>query len=434
MHKTPRPASQYALTIDKLHIQVKRRFTDDAPAPASTGFFSLHTDANLFDLNLRNAQPAYYSDGYSLERAAKCQSNQFHLQYNILVKGKPLGCLFLDAVKGYETQAGMFPVHLSNQILYDDWVPLLTGFLAAFDLTLHRYTQVDVALDTNTNLQENFLYYFDRETKYHFLQGKKLLCAIETAGKRYRSGHRTESFYLGSGKSDTRTVIYNKSLEIREASGKEYVTRFHAANGLDTTQDVYRIEAQIHGDALRTTEVAYVTQDGEPLTKAGYEACLKANNNHRQKATRLSKIREYPIDYLRFKDNSYLITLFADFQAVKFRKRDASRVTNCTEIAFIDYAIYQKQSTMKPVPYYSETKNNDFRNEKKQLKDCVIRFKETAHLHHLEYAAQLATEYHLTAILNQLLLDFKTDYTIHANTLRPDTAALVLENRLHLRY
>ena len=432
MNNLLKPLTKYIPVIDKLYIQVKRAFIQNLPEEMI--FFPTHTDVNLFMVNRRNAKDEYHSDAYQLIRTKKCHNNQYHLQYDIVISNKLLGSIFLDAVKGYETQSDMLPVQLSNQILYDAYIPLLTGFLKAFDLYVHRYTQVDVAIDTNTNLQDKFLHYYERENTFHFVQGKKMLSDIGTAGKRYRDGKRSETFYIGSPKSDTQTAIYNKSLDIA-AKGKDYITQYHSNNGLDTSIPVHRSEVHIHGDALATTETAYATENGEILSKHQYEACLKANNHHRQKATRISKNKKYPIDYMMFDDPVYLVTLFSDFHGIKFRKKDASRVTNCTPIDFFDFTIYSKTSmTMKPTPFYAETKNNDFRNEKKMLKECVVRFKESGKLHHLEYAAELASENNLTGILNQILMEFNTEYTIKSNALQRCVEELVLDNHLHLLY
>lgn len=448
--RIPNPINKYVLSIDKLHIQLRRAFIEHT---GIDNFFTNHTDVNLFTINRRNAKDSYESDGYLLQKDFKCTDNLFHLQYSAYRKGILIGVLFLDHTKTYENTGNLLPFRLDNRVLYGNWIQLLTGFMKAFDFNINNYTAVDIALDTNENPLDNFLYYFDKDTKYHFLQAGKMHNDIETRGKRYRGGKRNESFYIGSKKSDKRTVMYNKSLEILEESGKDYITAYHAANGLDVTKDVYRVEVQLDGKLFTTTATVYqteatdaVTADGELITipadilsayrykNSFLKACLAEDNNEGNKASKLSQKHLYPIDYLHFNDSFYLTQLFADFHSIKFKKADASRVTNCTDIMFFDFNIYGKAQSMKPAPIYTTTKNNDYRNEKKMLKDCVARFKETAKLFHLEYAAELATANNLTGILNLLLDEYNTDYTIECNSLRRVTADLVLDNRLHIRF
>lgn len=428
--KKPQPIKNYIPVVDKLQIQVKRKFIENTEL---NNFFDNHTNVNLFTVNKRNAKDIYSSEGYRLEQDFKCNNNLFHLQYSAYYKNQKIGELYLSHTKAYRVNDEILPFHLDNKILYTDFIPLLTGFLDAFDFELNNYTQVDIALDTNEMAMENFLYYFDNDSKYHFTQGNKLTSDIETYGKRYRGGKRDESFYIGSNKSDKRTVLYNKSLEIIK-SNKQYITEYHLLNGLDTSKEVFRIETQINGKLFTNTKSVYVTDDAEILSKYKYTDCFLKNNNEGEKASKLSEKAPYPIDYKRFNEPQYLINIFLDFHGIKFKKKDATRITNCSDITFIDFNKYNKAHTMKIKGIIEESKNNDFRNEKKMLKDCVIRFKESSQYHHLEYAAFLATSNNLTAILNLLLDEYNTDYTIERNSLRRITEEITLENHLHLRY
>lgn len=57
--------------------------------------------------------------------------------------------------------------------------------------------------------------------------------------------HITHCVSWGGASSDVHVKMYNKSHEIRESSGKQYIAAYWRANGLDEKRDVWRVEISV---------------------------------------------------------------------------------------------------------------------------------------------------------------------------------------------
>ena len=81
--------------------------------------------------------------------------------------------------------------------------------------------------------------------------------------------HVTHSVSWGGAKADAHVKMYNKSREIKVESGKRYIQRWWRLNGLDTTEDVWRVEISVGGRSRALID----DQSGELVQISLLEAC-----------------------------------------------------------------------------------------------------------------------------------------------------------------
>lgn len=81
--------------------------------------------------------------------------------------------------------------------------------------------------------------------------------------------HVTHSISWGGANSDVHVKMYNKSREIRVESHKLYIKRWWKANGLDTEEDVWRVEISVGGRSRALVD----TSNGELISVSLLEAC-----------------------------------------------------------------------------------------------------------------------------------------------------------------
>lgn len=83
------------------------------------------------------------------------------------------------------------------------------------------------------------------------------------------SQHVTHSASWGGAKSDCHVKMYNKSREIKVESGKQYIRRWWAQNGLQTADDVWRVEFSVSGRSRALID----NRTGELVQVSLLEAC-----------------------------------------------------------------------------------------------------------------------------------------------------------------
>lgn len=397
---SPQPIKNYVPVLDTLHLNLTRNLN---PTPL---VFQNHNPVDLLKVNRATAQASYQSDGVVL---AQVQHNtpHFHLAYAAKVNGSTIGTLFLDRKAGFNNQQHLAPFHLNNSALYTNWVPLLTNFMEAFELTISTYAQVHIALDTNQNIVNQFFKLQDNP-RFVMNHGRQLSDSVDTLGKRKAGGKREDMLIIGSSKSAKQTAVYNKTQEITDKSGKSYITAHHAANGLDTTQDVYRVELRLSNDAFKAYSSLYVNEDGERLTKYKMkrQSLAEAAVSTYQPKT---AIVGTALDYTQLTNADYLVSLFALYNNLDFRHNDNKNITRCTRFHFIDFNKYKKDLVMKHTDY-KDSMTNNFRIQKQSLESQIDLFKRTANPVFLEAAAAYAAEFRLEAHLAKLI----SQYNINA--------------------
>ena len=401
---SPQPIKNYVPVLDTLHLNLTRNLN---PAPL---VFHNHNPVDLLKVNRANAQASYQSDGIVLEQVQH-STPHFHLVYAAKVNGSSIGTLFLDRKAGFNNQEHLAPFHLNNSTLYTNWIPLLTIFIEAFELTISTFAQVHVALDTNQNVVNQFFKIQDNP-RFIMNHGRQLSDTVRIAGTRAGGGQREDSLYIGSSKSAKQTVIYNKTKEIADKSSKYYITAHHAANGLSTGQDVYRVELRLSNDALKAYSSLYVNEEGETLTKYKMkrQSLAEAATSTYQPKT---AIVGTALDYTQLTTADYLVSLFALYNNLDFRHNDNKNISRCTHFPFIDFDKYKKDLVMKQTDY-KDSMTNNLRTQKQSLESQIDLFKRTANPVFLEAAAAYASEYRLQDHLAKLINLYKINDVVTA--------------------
>lgn len=81
--------------------------------------------------------------------------------------------------------------------------------------------------------------------------------------------HVTHSVSWGGAKADAHVKMYNKTREIKVESGKRYIQRWWRLNGLNTTEDVWRVEISVGGRSRALID----DKTGELVQISLLEAC-----------------------------------------------------------------------------------------------------------------------------------------------------------------
>ncbi|MFD2718849.1 hypothetical protein ACFST9_08985 [Hymenobacter monticola] len=388
----PQPIKNYVPVIDTLHLNLTKDLAPNAFVLTS------HNPTDLLSVNRHNAEALYHSDGYSLERVEQ-RNQHFHLVYTAKVNGNAFGTLYLDRKSPFGNQQHLIPFHLYNSTLYTEWVPTLTNFMAAFELTISTFAQVHIALDTNQNAVNQF-YKLQDSPAFVMNHGRQLSDKVKTAGTRQAGGQREDGLYIGSAKSAKQTVIYNKTKEIADESDKHYITAHHVANGLGGA-DVYRIELKLSNDVLKDYRRLFVNEDGEALSNH----LMKRQTLEDMAVSTYQPVTAFlgtALDYTKFTNPAYLSSLFALFTNLDFRHKDNRHISRCTRFAFIDFNRYQKETIMQKIEY-KDSMTNNFRIQKQSLETQIDLFKRTANPVLLEAAAAYAAEYRLQSHLAHLI-------------------------------
>lgn len=147
----------------------------------------------------------------------------------------------------------LIQIKLNNKYLYDrENIDILKKFISKFNLTFKDFSRIDIAIDHiqfDTGLRpEQFikLYSDNKITKI----GAK---SFKITGYNNHQEHTT-GISFGKRSSDVFIQYYNKSIEIRDISNKTYIQKCWNSYGLDTTQDVYRLEFALKNQALSIIE------------------------------------------------------------------------------------------------------------------------------------------------------------------------------------
>lgn len=146
----------------------------------------------------------------------------------------------------------LFLFKFENKILYDSlFLFYYSEILAIKCFKFNNLTRIDLCVDFQqflNNLQpENFI--------LNFLQNKYLKynnVSFKIQGKQNKffsdnkkhNGYKIEHNYIrfGSATSNVSVYLYNKTLEIKEASHKSYITQLHTDSGFNMNKDVWRLE------------------------------------------------------------------------------------------------------------------------------------------------------------------------------------------------
>lgn len=146
-----------------------------------------------------------------------------------------------------KSQGGIFKenschIRLCNRTCYEeDPVNHLRAFMVAHDYTYKSISRIDIALDFNK---------FDNGEKPEAFIMRYMRGKVSKVNQSNVSAHGTDwwskrvfnSLKWGSPSSPVTTKLYNKTLELKHGEDKPYIRQAWETAGLDTTQDVWRVE------------------------------------------------------------------------------------------------------------------------------------------------------------------------------------------------
>ena len=131
-----------------------------------------------------------------------------------------------------------FQIKIENNKLYElGWLDSLQHIMRENEWKYKSCTRLDLALDGG-----NYFQVFEdwRAGKLNKVGRAKI--TTHYSGKR-----KVEGYYIGMSKSKKKLVCYNKTEEIRKTN-KWYITDFWKRAGLDTSQDVQRLEMRMRNE------------------------------------------------------------------------------------------------------------------------------------------------------------------------------------------
>lgn len=393
-------AKKYTMNLDKLELMLTQ---DDL---GETTIFTTAIIPDLASLTPSIAADAYCSNGVALSKHQKCNDNNYHLAYDIIINKDVFGVLLMNRTKFYESDCDLIKLKVNNTTLYKEFVPNLNKFLEAFRLQINNITCIDIALDTNVDLLSNFYNYF-RNPAYILKGGAKKLEYIEKYCREYRDGMETPTLYLG--KSDKKLRIYNKSVELFENDHKDYISEFHKANGLDVAEDIYRMEISLKNTALKRYTSQYRNdQTGEVLNQYQFEK--NSYNNSEQnftytKETTKSQLIITPEDYTH---TNALASIFKTVLTTvcQFKVNDNPNITRCTNVELIDFSNVQQVLYSHSV---TQSKKRDKNKMKQEIKTMLKRYNKTQVQSLLVAAYDLAKSQELLEYYDEQLKAFGID-------------------------
>lgn len=197
----------------------------------------IYNDYNEFEFILRPATSRHFGEIWDVRTI---DGDEY-----AIIQRKPLSKILAD-------DAAI--VQLVNRELYKP------GFSLKFFVWLARYkfvyksiSRIDLCFDSNVWAHglkpANFV---NRFLKGQYLMNSKTRLSMNfSINAAMRNGFDMNSFSFGSKTSPVFTRLYNKTKELNEVKMKPYIVENWEYNGLDTNQDVWRIEFAIKSDGAK---------------------------------------------------------------------------------------------------------------------------------------------------------------------------------------
>jgi hypothetical protein len=208
----------------------------------------------------------YYiiNDSVSLKRNPKRIEKNFLYTFSIYIDGEQIGELSTDCRTPNATK--LIKLSFSNRLFYCIenellWYTCFKSITEALELKLHNISYLEIAFDSY-NLFHPYRERFLNST-ISFQEGYKPVNKVTVSSLRNHS-----EFIVGCGKKVI--AIYPKSPEI-EKNDKCYITNYHRAKGLDTLEQIDRVELRVKNEYLKKYNIKL-----EDLNKqGGIEAIFK---------------------------------------------------------------------------------------------------------------------------------------------------------------
>jgi len=269
----------------------------------STGKYCINVD--WLTLTLRNkidvdgGEQYTFDDSIVLVRENRNLSN-FKYFYNVYLHGEHFGELCTSVRDGSFMNDELSTFRVLNHILYQkNWVVRLEYIIDKMGCKVNNVTRLDVAVDGG-----NFIADFQETMQGEWERvGRAKHKLVGGAKSRF-----CEGFYIGTGSSEKQITGYNKSKEIRDkhkqgAPMKKYIIDMWAANGLDLTQDIERLEIKLKSKAFKRLKefdwtklesTQYMAGVMKSFFKRFYEFTERSNDSN---VTRKEKIQAVDWSY-----------------------------------------------------------------------------------------------------------------------------------------
>ena len=383
----PQPCSiidKFAIGVDTFTFQLKAPDRDKE-----------NNKQHLLNIHITDCQESYQANGFTLKKEVS-NHPAYHIQFGIYHAKQRLGTLYSHPTKGSGYSKHLRPLHVENRALYAmDFARLIPELLQAFDFTLNNITRLDIFADNQQRdpaeliqmlIQDSTNYQRVKHRNDSGLQAHGTISEID--------GSIDYTTYIGNDSRRVRSKIYNKTAE----NNKAEINDWHKANGLAADSPVYRFEVSAKSEAFATYKSCAVTEDGELVS-------LHRFNNHitikASKAVKITDKTKLEIDINRLNDKAYLVSLFAHFINIDIRRKDATRLTNCSKVPLFDFSIYGKGELNTTVTQSINMKED--MKHKKYIQESLEDFKATGNIDYLKVANAKAERYDLSTELALLI-------------------------------
>ena len=366
--------NKFAIGLDALSFQLK--------APDRDKEFNKQHLLNILNFECKES---YQSNGFTVKKEIS-NNPAYHIQFWIYYAKHRLATLYSNPTKGYGYSKHLRPLHVENSALYTmDFARLIPQFLEAFDLTVNNVSLLDLIIDNQQRNPYDIIQLLIQDSdNYQIVKLKNDAGFYGHGPIDIKSNSITGTVYKGNDDKKVITRIYNKTSELLEKEKPE-INKWQRANGLTSEEDIWRTEVSVRTNAFATYKPLAVTEDGELTT------LHRLDNNEFSKASKAVKITEktkLDIDISRLNDKAYLVSLIERFSNIDIRRKDATRITNCTKVPLFDFSIYGKGELNTVV---TQTINMSEKiNEKKFIKHALETYKSTGSLAYLDIARDTA--------------------------------------------
>ena len=387
------PKDLFTINLDALHIQLNH---------------SLPVSLDLTRLQPSTALPVYKLGATTLTLLSDGTCNPaYHMCYSVSVNSKKIGTIDVNPIRATYA-ANLIQFRTDNQLLYStDLLSLIRQFMSDTNLLFHNYSKLDIAVDTTSDLMTRFEEYFFNSDKYHFHRNKSQIESLNTFGTIYRNGETNYTIYLAKNKTGRSMKLYNKSIEIDESSKKHYISDYHAANGLPSNKDVWRLELSITNNAIKKYETVYRLKT-DYNSVINYYKYSKLDHVEKNLYTAEGTHKDVEPVFSRLQDSSHLLELFKHYSEglAEFRKKDNNNITRCTRIPLIN--LPDNINQLKANEYIITTNTREVNTMKHNIKFQFEEFQKYNDIDYLTMAQKIATRNNLLDYYESLYSKYKS--------------------------
>ncbi|AYA37576.1 hypothetical protein D3Y59_11265 [Hymenobacter oligotrophus] len=363
-----------------------------------------NNNLNLHSITLENARESYELGSVTLYKVET--EGHYQLRYEVVYNGLEIGFIRLLPTSPTAFYAGkpMLAFKVAKRLLYSVWLPDLNIVLDALSLSLNNISSYEIALDTNADAIAMLLDNFFDHAKW-FIVRNQITNNIQKVSTLYRTGQEDATFYVGK-RSYSQVAFYNKSLKGHTG----FIKQFHKNNGLDISQNIYRIEVRESRKAMVKSRSVYVDNLDASITEYQYNKLDHLTQRHFTKSTKHTKVEPALSDLT---DPAKLLSLFKRTftRLVDFRLKDKAKKEKCTRISLIDF---QHVNTYKANETTSPSMKQDTNYQKRLIKNCLENYKIAKRLEDWERALSVSLAYELMEYFNQQLIKLRVKQPVSA--------------------